>query len=285
VPYRKYIHYLKYLGLTLLAYLFTALIIKQDWQLTLQNSFLPTISFEPKFILNMVAFFGTTISPYLFFWQTYEEVEEQISHHHAKTLNPTLPDNARTLQHMRLDTIFGMFYASLIAYFIIVTTASTLHLNQLTDIQTASQAAEALRPLAGNFTYLLFAIGIVGAGLLGIPVLAASASYAFSEAFGFKLGLCHKFKDARKFYLVIALAVIFGLFINLLPIPPFKMLYYAAVINGLVAPVLMIIILKIANDKQVLGQHTNSPLSNFLGVIITLIMGGCGLLLLYDLFL
>lgn len=283
VPYQRYVKYLKYLGLTLLAYLITAVIVKQDWTQTLKASFIPNTSFEPRFLFNLVAFFGTTISPYLFFWQTYEEVEEQIAHHHAKALNPYLKNSDRTLRHMRLDTVFGMFYASLIAYFIIVTTASTLHIHDITDIQTASQAAEALRPLAGNFTYFLFALGIVGAGLLGIPILAASTAYAISEAFNFKFGLSYKFTHAKKFYLTIVTAIVLGLLINLLPIPPFKMLYYAAALNGLVAPILMFFIIHIANNKSVMGKHTNSVFTNIISFFITLIMSACGLLLIYDL--
>lgn len=283
VPYRHYVHYLKYLCLTLLAYVFVAAGLKLDWPAILKASVIPQFSTDRLFLLNIVAFFGTTISPYLFFWQTYEEVEEQISHHHRPALSPTnLPQTERTLRHMRADTIFGMLFASLIAYFIIITAASTLHLANISDIQTAAQAAESLRPLAGEYTYILFTLGIIGAGLLGIPVLAASAAYAVSEAFGWKVGLYHRFFQARPFYLVIAAALIFGLLTNLLPIPPFKLLYYSAVLNGLIAPLILFFILRIANNSTVLGIHTNGRLSNLLGYSITAVMFVAGLFLLAD---
>lgn len=284
IPYKTYQKFLKYAGLSLLAYIIAALVIKQDWRLALHQTFVPHISLSKEYLLNIVALLGTTISPYMFFWQADEEVEQEIEEKKLHVMGHGIPKvTKKNIVSMRWDTGIGMFFSNLISFFIILTTASVLHANNITEIQTASQAAEALRPFAGNFAYVLFAAGIIGTGLLAVPVLAGSASYALSEALNIKEGLYRKFNQAHGFYAIIAVAMLVGLLINLSPIPPFKMLYYAAVLNGLCAPVLMIVILLIANNKKIMGKFKNKALSNTLGIIITIIMSLCSVALLWTL--
>ncbi|MCX6784117.1 MAG: Nramp family divalent metal transporter [candidate division WWE3 bacterium] len=281
VPYKTYSKYLKILIFSLLAYVVTALIVKQDWLQVIKNTLLPTILLNKNYVMAIVAFLGTTISPYLFFWQASEEIEEEISSKRIRGFNLP-PHKLQTvdLKAMRRDTIIGMIFSNLMTFFIILTAAATLGRVGLTNIATASQAAEALRPLGGNLTFLLFVFGIVGTGLLAIPILAGSASYAISETFGWKEGLSKTLRQAPGFYLVIALATIFGIIVNFTPIAPFTLLYYSAVVNGLTAPLLMVIILSIANNKAVMGARTNSKFSNFLGISATLIMTAAAVALL-----
>lgn len=284
IPYKTYQKFLKYAGLSLLAYVIAALVIKQDWRLALHQTLIPHITLSKEYLLNIVALLGTTISPYMFFWQADEEVEEEIEMKKLHVMGHGTPKvTKKNIVSMRWDTGIGMFFSNLISFFIILTTASVLHGNGVTEIQTASQAAEALRPFAGNFAYVLFAAGIIGTGLLAVPVLAGSASYALSEALNIKEGLYRKFNQAHGFYAIIAVAMLVGLLINLSPIPPFKMLYYAAVLNGVCAPVLMIVILLIANNKKIMGKFKNKVLSNTLGIIITIIMSLCSVALLWTL--
>lgn len=229
-----------------------------------------------------MAILGTTISPYLFFWQADEEVEEEIEQHKLKALGVGKPKiNQSDLRNMRIDTVVGMFFSNLVMFFIILTAASTLRLEGITVVSTAAEAAEALRPIAGDFTFFLFALGILGTGLLAVPILAGSAAYAVSEAMGWKAGLYQKLKNAHGFYGVITLATLIGLIVNFLNIPPFTMLYYTAVFNGIVAPPLLIFILLISNNKNIMGTHTNGWISNLLGVVITALMttGAIALLL------
>jgi NRAMP (natural resistance-associated macrophage protein)-like metal ion transporter len=284
VTYRTYAKYLKYLTLSLLTYILVTFIVKQDWSQIFYSTIIPHIKLSREYIFNLVAIFGTTISPYLFFWQADEEVEEEVAHHKLRTMGKGVPRiTPRDVKQMDRDTVVGMIFSNLITFFIIVTAASTLHLNGITNIETASQAAEALRPLAGNFAYILFALGILGTGLLAIPVLAGSASYAVAEAAGWKEGLYRKFKQAHGFYGVMALATLFGILVNFTPIKPFQMLYYTAALNGVLAPPLMIMILFIANNKKVMGQYTNTRTSNIMGWIITLVMGAGAITLIFTL--
>ncbi|MFH0701049.1 MAG: Nramp family divalent metal transporter [Candidatus Woesearchaeota archaeon] len=284
VSYHRYVKVLKYLCLSLLAYIIVAFVIKIDWSQVLHSTFIPHLTFSKDYLFNIVAFLGTTISPYLFFWQTSEEVEEEVDRKALKSMGKGIPRfNFSMLREMRYDTLFGMFFSQLVTFFIIIVTASTLGAYGITDIQTADQAAMALKPLAGNFTYLLFAIGIIGVGLLAIPVLAGSASYALAETFRQKEGLYLKFKQAHFFYGVLIIATVAGLMINFINIPPFKMLYYAAVVNGIIAPALMVMIMLISNNKEVMGNYTNSWKSNLLGWIITGVMIVCALALLVSL--
>lgn len=273
IPYSRYASFLKYLTLSLFAYVIAGFMVKQDWSKIISATIMPSFSLSKIYLLNIVAILGTTISPYLFFWQADEEVEEDIAHNKLQAMGKGIPRiRNKDIRQMRMDTIAGMFLSNLIMFFIIVTTASTLHANSIFSIQTAAQAAEALKPVAGDFAFLLFAAGILGAGLLSVPILAGSASYAVSESLGWKAGLSLKFKKAHKFYGIITIATLVGLLVNFTPIQPFQMLYYTAVLNGVCAPPLLILIMLIGNNKKVMKEHTNSRFSNILGWVITAIM-------------
>ena len=219
----------------------------------------------------IVAIFGTTISPYLFFWQASEEVEEIEEEKKVRKLKRHIVTK-HELRNMREDVTVGMFFSNAVMFFIIATTASTLFANGIHDIKTADQAAAALRPLAGDASSLLFTLGIVGTGLLAIPVLAGSAAYALTEAFGWSEGFSKKFREAKAFYLIIALATIVGFSINILGINPFSALFFTAVVYGVISPILILLILHIANQKRVMGSHTNGLISNVLGVVAFLVM-------------
>ena len=278
VPYPAYARFLKYLTLSLLAYVVTAFVVNQDWGSIMQSTLVPHIAFSKSYLLNIAAFLGTTISPYLFFWQADEEVEEEIVHHEIRGMGKGAPKiKSGEMAQMRTDTALGMLFSNIITFFIIVTVASTLGTAGIHSVATASDAASALRPLAGDFAFLLFTLGILGTGLLAVPVLAGSAAYAVAEAFNWKEGLGEKFNKARGFYGVIAAATIIGLLVNFSGIGPMTMLYYAAMLNGVLAPPLLIIILLIGNNKKILGEHTNSRLSNILGWTITAIMSAVAL--------
>jgi NRAMP (natural resistance-associated macrophage protein)-like metal ion transporter len=282
VSYKTYSKYLKYLTFSLFAYVITVFVVKQNWAQIFVDTFKPSFEFNKEYILNIVAILGTTISPYLFFWQTSEEVEEEIEKHKIKDMDLSTPKfSKRDIKNMREDTTIGMFFSNLVMFFIIVTTASTLGKHGVSTIQTAAQAAEALRPLAGDFTFILFASGIIGTGLLAVPILAGSASYAISESFNWKEGLSKKLKKARGFYSVIAVATLVGLLVNFTSIKPFQMLYYTAILNGICAPPLLILILLIANNKKILGKNTNTFISNFLGFAVIIIMSAAVLGLLW----
>ncbi len=284
LDYRVYSKVLIFLSFSLFAYFATAIIVKQDLSGIFQGTFLPHVHFSKESILNIVAFLGTTISPYLFFWQAAEEVEEEIVDFKVKAIGSNRPRISHLdIKSMRIDTVIGMFFASLTAFMIVITTAGTLHQDGITSINSATDAAQALRPLAGDFAYLLFAIGIIGTGLLGVPVLAGSSSYAISETFGWKAGLGKKLKEAPGFYGSITIATVIGLAINFIGIDPMQALYYAAAVNGLMAPPLMILILLIANKKTVMGHYTNKWLSNTVCIITTVVMASAGILLLFNL--
>lgn len=285
VPYPTYAKVLKYLTFSLLSYVIVAFVIKQDWSKISYATFIPNISFDKNIVMNIVAILGTTISPYLFFWQADEEVEEEIERGEIKGIGIGKPKfTARDIKNMRMDTVIGMFFSNLVMYFIIVTCASTLFTNGITQIETADQAAQALRPFAGDFAYLLFTLGILGTGFLAVPVLAGSASYALSEAVNWNAGLSKKFNEAHGFYGVITLATLVGLLVNFTPIKPFQMLYYTAVFNGVCAPPLLIVILLIANNKKIMGKHVNGKFSNVMGILITIIMSIAAIALLWNTF-
>ena len=284
VTYKTYSKILKYLALTLFAYVLTAFIVKPDWAIIAKSTLLPQIHFSGDYLLNIVAILGTTISPYLFFWQASEAVEEEIVDGNISDMGVEKPSVTRkNVNTMDLDTIVGMLFSQAIMFFIIITTAATLNANGITNITTASQAAEALRPLAGNLTYLLFATGIIGTGLLAIPVLAGSSAYAIAETAGLKEGLSKKFGRASEFYRVIAASTLVGMLISWLGIDPIKALYYAAALNGLVAPPLMVLIILIANNKSIMGKYVNKRISRIIGWIIVLVMSITGILLIIDL--
>lgn len=282
VSYQVYAKVLKYLAFSLLTYIVVAFVVKQDWHQIVFSTFVPSFAFTKRYFLNIVAILGTTISPYLFFWQAAEEVEEEVSRGKLRTMGRGIPKiNMRDVKTLRLDTIMGMLFSSLVMFFIIVTNASTLGQAGLGQIATATQAAEALRPVAGDLAFLLFASGIIGTGLLAVPILAGSASYAIAESVGWREGLYLKLKQAHGFYGVITIATIIGLIINFTSIKPFDMLYYTAVLNGVIAPPLMIIIMLISNNEKIMGRFTNKGWSNFLGWTITGVMSVAAVILLF----
>ncbi len=278
ITYQKYAKYLKYLTLSLFAYVIVVFAVKQDWGEIAKATFIPNFSWSKEYIMNIVAILGTTISPYLFFWQANVEVEEAQAKNNKQVKSGTTAPKKSEIRNMRVDTIAGMFFSNLIMFFIIITTASTLHSHGITNIDSADQAANALKPIAGNFAFILFALGIIGTGFLALPVLAGSASYAISEAFHWKMGLSKKFESAKGFYLVIIISTLVGLLVNFTAIKPFTLLYYSAMLNGICAPPLMILILLISNNKKIMGKHTNSLFSNIIGVTITVIMTVAGVL-------
>ena len=280
VPYSKYVKILKFLTFALLAYVITAIIVGGNWSDILIASVVPHVEFNSAFAMMFVAIFGTTISPYLFFWQASEEAEEDVVKNKLKEIGEGKPKiSKKEIRIMRTDVAIGMAFSQLIMWFIILTTAGTLHANGVTDIVTGEQAAQALEPLvktfpnAGVLSKTVFALGIIGTGLLTIPVLAGSSAYALSDGFGWKQGLGKKFKQAKAFYLVIIVSTIIGLWINFINIDPIKALFYTAVINGIVAVPILISIMKIANDRKILGTRTNGRTSNIIGLITVLIMG------------
>jgi len=277
MPYRSYSKVLKWLTISLVAYILTALVVGADWPQIAKASFLPHISFDRNFFMIAVGVLGTTISPYLFFWQASEEVEEEIVEKKITSPGIRVPlVKGAEIKSMRIDIISGMFLSEIVAWFIIITTASTLFKNGITDIGSAQQAAAALEPLVKTFPHsgyiakLLFALGIIGTGLLAIPILSGSAAYALSEGFGWKEGLYRKFKQAHGFYGVIIFATLIGLLINFIHIiNPIKALVYAAVINGVVSVPLLIIIMLISNNQKIMGKYTNKKISNYIGWITT----------------
>lgn len=285
VSYKVYAKYLKYLAFALFAYILTAFTIKIDWSEVFLSTITPHIEFNRQYLFNIVAILGTTISPYLFFWQADEEVEEEIAHHKLRQLGKGVPRvTPKDISRLRIDTTIGMFFSNLVMFFIIVTTGATLFPNGISAIESASNAALALRPLGGDLAFLLFALGIIGTGLLAVPILAGSASYAIAESFGWKTGLYRKLSRAHGFYGAITIATIVGLLINFIGINPITALYYTAVINGIIAPPLLLIIILICNNEKIMGGGTNKWLSNVLGIGTVLIMSVAALALLWQLF-
>lgn len=279
VSYIRYVRILKYLTLSLLCYFITAIIVGGNWNQIILSTFTPNIEFNKEFIMMFVALCGTTLSPYLFFWQTSEEAEEDVVRKKIKEIGKGKPKiSKQEIKAMRKDILVGMVFGVFIMWSIIVTSAGSLNLHGITDIQTADQAAQALEPLVQTFpnsgfiAKIIFAIGIIGTGLLAIPVLASSTAYAFSDTFGWTEGLSKKFKQAKSFYLTIVISTIIGLFFNFSGIEPIKALIYAAIINGVISIPILIMIMKISNDKKLLGQNANGKISNTIGVITIIIM-------------
>ena len=280
VTYKTYSKILKYLALSLLAYVFTAFIIKPDWLLIGKSTILPQIQFSKDYLLNVVAILGTTISPYLFFWQASEEVEDEIADGKISDIGTDRPCVTKAnVLNMDFDTIVGMFFSQAIMFFIIITTAATLNAHGINNISTATEAAAALKPMAGNLAYLLFATGIVGTGLLAVPILAGSSAYAITETTGLKAGLSKKFKLAPGFYLIIAASTLVGMVINWVGINPITALYYAAALNGVVAAPLLFLLIFIANNKKIMGRYVNTRKSNILAWIIAVVMTIAGIAL------
>jgi Mn2+/Fe2+ NRAMP family transporter len=270
--YEHYVRILKWITLSLLAYVAAALTIEVPWGRVLHDTVIPSITPSRAYLMAMVAIMGTTISPYMFFWQSSEEAEDE-----RVSLANGLPvdgdnDAVAQIRRIEFDTYAGMGFSNLIALFIIVTTAATLHAHGITDIQTSAQAARALRPIAGSFAFAVFALGIVGTGLLAVPILAGSAAYAVGEALEWQVGLGRRLNEAKAFYTVIALATLIGIFINFVRLDPIKALYWCAVINGVVAAPLMVVLMRMTSDPRVMGQFTLPPLLKAIGWIATLAM-------------
>jgi NRAMP (natural resistance-associated macrophage protein)-like metal ion transporter len=271
VNYTRYAQVLRLFAFSLLAYLLVPFFSPQDWGQALRSTVIPTIQFDKDYVLNLVAILGTTISPYLFFWQASQEVEEKVE------AGRKLPGARRgvsriDLKWMRSDVTAGMLFSQIVMWFIIATTASTLFQHGIRNINSATEAAEALKPLAGNFAYLLFAIGILGTGLLAVPIFAGSGAYAVAETFQWREGLYLKLRQAPGFYGVIILSMLVGFAMNLIGINPIQALYGAAILNGLVAPPLLVIIMLIGNNRQIMKDKTNGRVSNTLGWITTVFM-------------
>jgi len=284
LPYAKYAHFLKWLALVLLAYVASAIMAHLPWGTVLQKAVTPSIHWSKDQLLLICAILGTTISPYLFFWQTSQEVEDEILNGKTTLAARQKEFNVHKLKAMRLDVWSGMLLSELVMFFIIAACGALLFTHGITNITSAAQAAEALRPFAGNATYWLFAIGIVGTGMLAIPVLAGASSYAVSESFKWKEGLYRNFKQAHAFYFTIILSVIVGLAMNFLGIDPIKALIYSAVANGIVAPVVLVLIMAISSNKKVMGDWVNTKGVSWFGWVITLVMVLSGAAAIWALF-
>jgi Mn2+/Fe2+ NRAMP family transporter len=272
VPYERYVFFLKWLTLSLLAYVAVLFVVHVPWSKVALHTFFPRFKPDAAAAAVVVAIFGTTISPYLFFWQASEEVEDmEAGREAALAENPAAAP--KELRRIRWDTWTGMFYSDLVAFFIILATAVTLHTAGVTNIETAAQAASALRPLAGEFAFLLFTIGIVGVGLLAVPVLAGSAAYALADTMGWPYGLGRKLSEARGFYGVIASSVLAALVLQYSPVDPMKALFWSAVINGVVAVPLMAVIILLVSKRSVMGPFTVSRTLVVLGWVATAVMG------------
>jgi NRAMP (natural resistance-associated macrophage protein)-like metal ion transporter len=274
LPYQKIASVLKYLCIVMLVYFIVPFLYKQDFVAIAKATFIPTIKFDKSFIAIIVGILGTTISPYLFFWQASVEVEEMKNRKH-------LIVNKKIIHDINQDVDFGMTVSGFVMYFIILTTGTVLYNSGIHQIDTVEQAAMALKPIAGNLAYLLFAIGVIGTGLIAIPVLSGSISYIFSETFGWEQGLDKKFHEAKGFYVIIAISLILGLSMNYIGISPIQSLIYTAILYGLTAPVLIAIILHISNNKKIMGANVNGKLSNFLGFSALIIMSVAAIALLY----
>lgn len=278
MPYKKYSKYLKYMAFVLFAYVLAALSINMDWGQVLHSTFVPRIVLTKEVIILIAAALGTTISPYLLFWQTSQEVEEQIAHGDKTQKARKKHTNKKTIRRMRIDVISGMFLSNLVMFFIIATSATVLFGNGITEINSAADAAAALRPLAGDSAFLLFALGIVGTGLLAIPILAGSASYAVSESMGWKFGFSRRRKQASAFYGVIIVAILLGIAMNFIGLDPIKTLIYAAILNGLVAPVIIFFLMRLSDSGKVMGRFKNGHWVNALGWLTFTLMAVVGLL-------
>jgi len=275
LPYQKIAATLKYLCIVLLVYLIVPFLYQQDLIAVLKATFIPTIEFNKNFISILVAILGTTISPYLFFWQATMEAEEM---KHKKRI---IMVNKIIIRDMKHDVDFGMLFSNLVMFFIILTTGTVLFNGGVHQIDTVEQAALALKPLAGDSAYILFAVGVIGTGLLAIPVLSGSLSYIITETFGWEKGLDKKFYEAKAFYIIIAISLILGLSLNYIGISPIKALIYSAILYGLTAPVLIAIILHISNNKKIMGEYVNGKISNALGFSALVLMFVAAVILIY----
>lgn len=296
LPYHKIVAVLKYLCLSLFLYIAVPFFTHPDWSSVLRHTFIPTLTFNKEFIEILVAILGTTISPYLFFWQVTMEAEDVKSSRLLILARTKIVKNEEDIatserkkrnfislliKKMRLDVNLGMLLSNLVMFFIILATGTALFANGITQIDTVEQAAKALEPVAGKASYFIFTIGVIGTGFLAIPVLSGSLSYIVSETFGWKGNLDRKFKQARPFYIVIIISLVLGLLLNYLGISPIKALLYTAILYGLTSPILIAIVLHIANNKKIMKENTNSRLSNILGFFTLMIMTAAAITLIY----
>ena len=272
VPFPRYAPVLKVLTLALLAYVATVFVVKVPWSEVLYRTIMPSLSFKADYIVAVVAVFGTTISPYLFFWQASQEVEEQRAARGEEPLREA-PEQARVqLRRIKIDTYIGMGFSNLVAFFIMLTAVVTLHLHGMTDIQTSAQAAEALRPLAGEFAFVLFSAGIIGTGLLAVPILAGSAGYAVAEAFKWNIGLGRRLMRAQGFYAIVTVATLLGVALNFTSIDPIKALFWSAVLNGVIAVPIMAVMMLMAVRADIMGPFVIKRRLKVLGWLATSVM-------------
>lgn len=280
--YESYARYLKYLTFVLFAYIATGLMIHLDWGAVIAHAVTPALSFSHDELLLVAAILGTSISPYLFFWQSSQEVEEEIERGRT-TVARRRGATEEEVREMRVDVWTGMFVSNLVMFFIVIVCAGTLFAHGVSDIQTAADAAAALAPLAGRWATLLFAVGIIGTGLLAVPVLAGSSAYAIAETMHWHEGLYNKLRDAHGFYGIIALSMLAAIGLNVIGMDPIKALIYAAVGNGLVAPIMLFFIMRLSADPKIMGRWTNTPTTAILGWIIIVLMAAVGLATLWPL--
>ncbi len=283
-PYVKYAKYLKWLAMVLFAYVFSALMAQLDWGQVLRQTVVPHINFNKEEILLVAAILGTTISPYLFFWQTSQEVEEQILRGKTTLHERRTATSKADMKSMRVDVWSGMFLSNLVMFFIIAACGGVLYANGITNIETTAQAAEALKPLAGDATYFLFSLGIIGTGMLAIPVLAGSSSYAIAESFKWKEGLYRNLNQAHAFYGIIIISMLVGLSLNFIGLDPIKALIYAAIGNALAAPIVLALIVLISSNKKIMGHWVNKPYVTAIGWIVTALMAVTGVAAIVALF-
>ena len=254
----------KWLTLTLFAYIVAAFLAKPHWGEVLKATFVPTLRFDNQYMTTLLAILGTTITPYMFFWQATQEVEEELQMGRT-TLAQREGASDKELKFAEIDIDVGMLFASLVFYFVILASAATLHATGKTKIETAVEAAQALRPLSSGVASILFAVGLIGSGVLAVPVLTSSSAYALCETFKWKSGLSEKLRGAARFYAIIAVSTLVGVIVNFLKIPPVTALFWAAVINGILAPPLLVIIMLVSNNREVMGARVNGLLTNFIG--------------------
>ncbi len=283
--YARYSRYLKYLAFVLFAYIASALLSDLDWGMILRATVIPSITFSKEQLLLVCAILGTTISPYLFFWQTSQEVETETLRTHREEHGWHRRPSKKSMRRMQVDIWSGMFLSEIVMFFIIAACAGTLYTHGITDITTAAQAAAALKPFAGNAAYVLFAVGIVGTGMLAIPVLAGSTSYAISESFGWKHGLYKSLKEAYAFYGVIIVSMLLGILMNFIGLDPMKALIYSAVGNGLIAPIVLYFIVRLSSDPEIMRDHVNCRRTTLIGWITVWSMAVAGVMAIITLFL
>lgn len=272
IPFPRYAPFLKWLTLALFAYVATAFVVRIPWLEVAWRTLVPHVTHSAEYLLMLVAVFGTTISPYLFFWQASQEVEEQRAADGEEPLREAPGQAAAHLRRIRIDTYIGMTFSNLVAFFIMLTTAVTLHAHGVTDIQTSAQAAQALRPVGGEFAFLLFAAGIVGTGMLAVPVLAGSAAYAVAESFRWPIGLGLKLMEARGFYAILIAATSIGVALNFTRVDPVKALIWAAVINGVISVPIMAVMMLMAVRPDVMGPFVIKRRLRTLGWFATAVM-------------